>query len=776
MANGKSIRIEGTVQGVGFRPAVWQLAVELGLSGTVCNDGGAVAIRIWGEPEALAAFSARLPGRMPPLAGITRIECADLHPVAECNGFHIIASRTGGKCLAITADLAICGDCLSELTDSSDRRYGYAFGNCTRCGPRFSIIRDIPYDRENTSMAAFPLCPVCRSEYLDPGNRRFHAQAIACPDCGPGLWLEDGDGQVLATEQAITLATTLLGRGHILAVKGLGGFNLICDAKNQHAVSRLRQRKHRFSKPFAIMARDADMLADYARLDDQARQLLAGAAAPIVLLDKQGSELAAGVAPNHVTLGCVLPYTPLHHLLLQKLPAPIVFTSANRGDEPQVTDNAEARRVLAGVADFWLMHDRDIVSRVDDSVLHVADGQPRLLRRSRGYAPLPIRLPEGFDSAPPTLAMGADLKNTFCQLQHGQAVLSPHAGDLHDARVLGEYRRMQALFQRLFRFHPEQIAVDLHPGYQSTELGREWAMRQGLPLSVVQHHHAHLAACMAEHGLPLDTRPVLGVAMDGLGMGEDGTYWGGEFLQVDYRQYRRLAMFEPLPMPGGNQAVRQPWRNCYAHLQRYFDWPALRRTFAGLDIVQFLDRQPLPLLDGMLAGKLNSPLSSACGRVLDAFAAALGVCRQSINYEGQAACELEALATPVFQTQRFFAYPHERLPGDGGLPCLGWRPFWQALFADMLAGETPAVIAARIHHGLAAAIADTACELADEMGCQVVVLGGGVFQNRLLLAEIGGRLRDAGKIPLSPAAIPCHDGGLALGQAVIAAARLAGRV
>lgn len=721
----------------------------------------------------LDEFIRQLPLYAPPLSRISQIQWEDLHTAADGEAFRIVASRPGCAAMMLTADIATCQLCLDELADSADRRYRYPFGNCTHCGPRLSIIRRLPYDRNQTSMAGFPLCPACEREYRNPADRRFHAQAIACPACGPRVWLEDGHGDMEAGRDPITVAAGLIRQGYIIAVKGLGGFNLVCDAGNQNAVLRLRDRKQRMAKPFAIMARDSAILAEYVQIDEQARQLLAGQSAPIVLLNKQGRALASAVAPHHLTLGCILPYTPLHHLLLQNLDAPIVFTSGNRGAEPQAVENGNARQSLAGLADYWLMHDRDIVIRLDDSVLQIMDGQPRLLRRSRGYAPLPMPLPPGFPAAAPILAMGAALKNTFCLLKDGQAILSPHIGDLENAETQSDYRRMLDWFQALFHFQPQHIAVDMHPGYLSTQFGREWAAKQGLPVTAVQHHHAHIAACMAEHGLPLESPPVLGVAMDGLGMGEAGQFWGGEFFEVDYRQYRRLAAFHPIAMPGGVQAIRQPWRNCYAHLQHYFDWPVLSRRYAGLDIMRFLDSRPLVILDTMLAKNLNSPVSSSCGRCLDAFAAALGVCAASIDYEAQAAIELEALAAPVFRQQKANAYRHENI-GDSVLPLLGWRPFWQAMLNDLQRGVAKADIAARIHHGLANAIAETADGLADQIGCRIVILSGGVFQNRLLLEEVSRQLRSAGKIPLSPAGIPCHDGGLALGQGIIVAGRLAG--
>jgi hydrogenase maturation protein HypF len=765
---GKTVRVSGTVQGVGFRPTVWRLAREFGLVGEVWNDGAGVTIKAWGTATALDEFIRQIPLQAPPLSKITGIVCSGLDSPAETNLFNIVSSKTGTVHTSIAADAATCPDCLAEVMDPANRRYRYPFTNCTHCGPRLSIIRGIPYDRANTSMATFEMCPTCRAEYENPADRRFHAQPNACPVCGPRLWLEDGNG-ILPAEDALAAAAELIQQGYVVAIKGLGGFHLACDAANQETVSALRNRKQRYAKPFAVMARDFAMLEDYAELSPSERLALSDQASPIVILNKRGRTLADAVAPGEDKLGCMLPYTPLHHVLMQALGTPIVLTSGNRSDEPQCTDNGDARQRLAGIADYWLLHDRDIVNRLDDSVMQVMYDQPRLLRRARGYAPQPLALPPGFEQAPAILAMGGELKNTFCLLKDGQAILSPHIGDLENALVQQDYRQMLALYQQLFDFDPQLITVDLHADYLSTQLGRQWAEQRGLPLLNVQHHHAHIAACMAEHGLPIDTAPVLGVAMDGLGLGDDGRLWGGEFLRVDYRQSVRLAAFQPLPLLGGAQAMRQPWRNSYAHLKSYFGWQTLSEQYADLDIIRFLNQQPLAVLDAMLAKNINSPPSSSCGRWFDAFAAALGICRDSVNYEGQAAIGLEVLAAPAFEQQRGQGYPYE-YSSDAELPQLSWRPFWLGVLNDLQQGTALPTVAARIHHGLATAIADTAAHLADHIGSETVALSGGVFQNRLLLEEVSRMLRASGKLVLSPAKLPSNDGGLALGQAVIAAA------
>ena len=750
---------------------VWRLARRLGLTGAVWNGGAGVSIEIWGEPAALDEFVQQLPLESPPLARITAIETAPLHKPAAAD-FRILDSLPGAIDTGAASDAATCRDCLAEVLDPANRRFRYPFTNCTHCGPRLSIIEAIPYDRAHTAMAAFPQCPACLAEYRDPADRRFHAQANTCRLCGPRLWLEDGAGREILEpgQDAIAITAALITQGFIIAIKGVGGFHLACGAGNERAVAELRRRKLRYQKPFAVMFRDIAMLKRYAALDGLEEELLSGPAAPIVLLPKSGQPLAASVAPDEERLGCLLPYTAMHHCLLRDLAAPIVLTSGNLSEEPPCLDNDRAKRQLAEIADYWLLHDREIITRLDDSVARVIAGKPRLLRRARGYAPQPLPLPPEFAAAPPVLALGGELKNTFCLLKNGEAIMSPHIGDLENAAVLEDYRRMLARFQEVFGFRPQALAVDLHEGYFSTQLGRRISEEQGLPLLAVQHHHAHIAACMAEHLLPLDGKPVLGVAMDGLGMGDDGLLWGGEFLRADYKSFSRLAAFQPLPLLGGGQAMRQPWRNTYAHLRRYFDWDSLNAEYGDLEIMQFLQSQPLHVYDAMLAKNLNSPPSSACGRCFDAFAAALGICPDAVGYEGQAAIGLENLAAPAFEEERGRGYGYDYLAGEA-LPLLSWRPFWLGLLGDLRQGVDKAVIAARIHHGLATAIAEAAARLADGISSEMVVLSGGVFQNRLLLEEVSRMLAAAGKTPLSPSLLPCNDGGLAFGQAVVATAK-----
>jgi len=777
---GESIRVRGLVQGVGFRPTVWRLARDLGLAGDVCNDGEGVLIRVWPASKAPAdvidRFCSGLRAQCPPLARIDAIERTLLGTHPPSQGFSIQASSPTEVHTGVVPDAAICADCAREIGDPADRRYRYPFTNCTHCGPRLSIVRAIPYDRANTSMAVFPLCPDCAAEYGDPGDRRFHAQPNACPVCGPRPWLVDHAGQALdpkeqAALDAIALASRLLAEGRILAVKGIGGFHLACDATHSRAVAELRRRKRRFQKPFALMARDLEVVRGYCRLGETEAGVLESPAAPIVLLDREpeGSRhLASEIAPGQGTLGFMLPYSPLHRLLMADWDTPVVMTSGNLSEEPQCIDNGDALERLRGLADFALLHDRAIVNRVDDSVVRVMEGVPRLLRRARGYAPAPIPMPSGFESAPQVLAFGGELKNTACLLKDGQAILTQHLGDLEDARTAREYRRTLDLYQALFQHRPGVLAVDLHPDYRSTLLGQEGAAREGLPLVSVQHHHAHIAALLADNAWPLDGGSVLGIALDGLGYGPDGTLWGGELLIADYRHFRRVAWLRPTPMPGGTRAILEPWRNLLAQIECSLGWESFEGRWRGLEVTRRLSHHPLGVVRAMASRGFNSPLTSSAGRLCDAVAAALGLGGETIAYEGQAAIELEALATTAVGDAGL-GYPFA-VSGSAEWRILDPAPLWPALFDDLEAGTVPAVIAARFHIGLCDALAELAGRIAVEEGVDRIALSGGVFQNRLIFEGLCERLRGIGLKPLTHRQVPANDGGLALGQAAVAAA------
>jgi hydrogenase maturation protein HypF len=783
------IRVRGLVQGVGFRPTMWRLAQRHGLRGWVANDGEGVRMHVCGPAAAVEGFVLALPGESPPLARIDHIDREPAPPLPKDAGFHIAASAATASRTGVAPDAATCRDCLQEIFDPFARRYRYPFTNCTHCGPRLSIIHSVPYDRARTSMAEFAMCPACAAEYHDPANRRFHAQPIACHVCGPTLSLVRTDGRAMTLDalsalDAADAACTLLQRGHILAIQGLGGYQLACDATQPDAVARLRQLKRRERKPFALMARDLTVIRRHARVSDAEAALLASAAAPIVLLARAGAAVADSVAPALDLLGCMLPNTPLHHLMLKRMQRPIVLTSGNLSDEPQAIEAADARRRLGHIAEYCLEHNRPIARRVDDSVARVVGGRTRLLRRARGYAPAAIALPPGFEAAPRVLAFGGELKNTFCMLRDGAALLSPHGGDLQDALTRADCVKAMADFRGFFEFEPEVLARDLHPDYASSRLANAEANDAGLPLVGCQHHHAHIAACLIDNGVPLEAPPVIGVALDGIGYGEDGTLWGGEFLLADYVGYRRLGTFKPVALLGGDAAAREPWRNTYAHIMAEMGWASFAMNYAELELYRFLERQPRALLDGMLARGVNAPLASSCGRLFDAAAAAMGLARERAWYEGQGAVEMEAAvdADCLNGEDDQLAYPFP-IPLIGGLKYLEPLGMWAALLGDLILRTPVGVMAARFHRGLAngivrmvdkiaAPMADRESHPPDAEALPCVALSGGVFQNRILFERVAAALAAKGYRVLSHAQVPCNDGGLAVGQAAIAAARL----
>jgi len=768
--SGKAIRVRGIVQGVGFRPTIWHLAKQNRLSGEVWNDGEGVMIHAYGSDEDLTAFIQQIPLQLPPLARLDSLEVQTINNQPANTEFNIIASQANGMQTPIAADAATCPDCLADIADPGNRRYGYPFTNCTHCGPRLSIIKQVPYDRCHTSMAVFAMCAQCQQEYDNPADRRFHAQANCCPDCGPKVWLADNQGQSLAHSNPIKHAAKLISQGYIVAIKGLGGFHLACDASNAAAVQRLRTRKRRYAKPFALMAKNIEIISRYACIDALEIKSLQDKSAPIVLLIAQGRVVAAEVAPGDDKLGFMLPYTPLHSLLLKDLDVPIVLTSGNISDEPQCIQNEAAQEKLKDIADYLLLHDRAIVNRLDDSVMRQMAGKMHLLRRARGLSPEALILPLGFEHADNILAMGAELKNSFCLLKNGQAIVAQHIGDLENAAVQLDYRHAIGLYRQLYDFKLQCIAVDQHPAYLSTQYGQVLAEKERAELIAVQHHHAHLAAVLAEHGVGLDTAPVLAAIFDGLGFGENGELWGGEFLLGDYKTCTRLGHFEAIALPGGTQAMLEPWRNTYAQLRHYFDWPNLQLDFANLDIMKLLSSKPLTMLDKMIDRSLNSPLSSSCGRWFDAFAAALGLHSERIDYEGQAAMALEILATPDFAEQQ----PYQQawsIRRCGELSIVSWQGLWRAVLSDLGNGIDKSRIAARIHQSLITATVELLLELSQRTATNRIVLSGGVFQNRLLLEGVSQQLQEHGKTVLTPGRYPMNDGGVALGQAVVAAAQ-----
>lgn len=782
------IRVTGTVQGVGFRPTVWRLATEERLVGEVLNDGEGVLIRTGGAPEAIHRFLHRLRAEAPPLSRIEQIRTRNLASPLHAQEFRIVASVAGQTRTRVAADAGICAACSDEILDATERRFGYAFSNCTHCGPRFSIVTAVPYDRQNTTMAGFGMCLACRREYQQPADRRFHAQPIACADCGPRVWLErfsdPGDlgepGEPLKGGDALARAAAALCEGLIVAIRGLGGFHLACDATNASAIERLRLRKRRDQKPLAIMASDVAMVRRYASASALEQQLFESAEAPIVVVPiRSGSRgdaaelLPDALAPGLDALGFMRPYTPLHLLLLRALGRPLVMTSGNLSDEPQVTEVEQARDKLRGIADLALMHDREIANRIDDSVVRVIANRPRLIRRARGHAPRALRLPQSFAAAPPLLAYGAEQKATFCLLADGAAVLSQHQGDLEEPATYEDYCKNLRLYAQIYDHRPQLLVADLHPEYLSTKLALETGLARSLRVIQVQHHHAHVAGCMAEHGLELDTPPVLGVALDGIGFGADGTIWGGEFLLADYRGFRRLGSLTPVALPGGVRAMLEPWRNLYAQLRAAFGRAALEQRCGGLELWRRLEQKPLALIDRMIDVGLNSPLASSTGRLFDAVAAAVGICPESVSYQARAAMELEAAAARVelqseAEAYRFACRNVVQANGEE-LVHLDPAPMWSALLDDLRQGCATPHIAVRFNVGLAHAVGDLAVALASGR-TDTVVLSGGCLQNKILLERVIDRVESHGLRCLANVDTPANDGGIAFGQAVVAAA------
>lgn len=773
--SGTAFIVRGQVQGVGFRPAVWRLATALGLTGDVRNTGDGVEIRLWGD--SVETFARRLRGEVPTLSRIEVIHRTEIDEPAP-ESFGIVSSHDAPGQAMITPDVATCPDCLAETRDPFADRYRYPFTNCTSCGPRFSIVRGTPYDRVKTTMAGFAMCESCGSEYSDPSDRRFHAQPIACYHCGPRAWIERLGGGAVNHEtfsmlDDVDAAGGMLMNGFIVAVKGIGGFHLACDATKADVVERLRTGKRRFRKAFALMARDVSVIREYCDVSPEEEALLTAPESPIVLLRKKGKALPEAVAPGLGRLGFMLPNTPMHHMIFRRMTRPVVMTSGNVSGHPQCIDNDHAREHLAGVADFILMHDRDIANRIDDTVVRVDMSETRVLRRARGYAPSSIALPKGFDDGPQVLALGGELKNTFCLTKGSHAFLSQHMGDLENVATADDVAHNLSLYASLFDHEPEIVALDRHPDYLSTKHGLAVAAEDSIPVVRVQHHHAHIAACMAENGWPLDGETVLGIAMDGLGYGVEGEIWGGEFIACNYRSFDRIACLKPVALPGGTKAVKEPWRNAYAHIMAQMGWAEFAMNFEELDVFRRLDPAPRATLDAMIAKGINTPMSSSCGRLFDAAAALCDLCWNEQAYEGEAAMLLEAAIDPaaMFEPKDLdypFAIP---LLGGDGLPYIEPLAAWRALLGDLLLGTAVGIIAARFHRGLAAAIVGMAVKLSGEdRQYETVALSGGCFQNQTLLELVYAGLEEAGFKVLTHSKVPANDGGIALGQAVVALA------
>ena len=763
-------RAEGVVQGVGFRPFIHRLAHEQELSGWVRNDERGVLLEVEGAADAVTCFLERLSGEAPPLAVLERVSAESLRPTSG-DGFQILQSgREGQPSALVSPDVAPCGDCLSELFDPGDRRYRYPFINCTNCGPRFTIVRAVPYDRSQTTMRAFELCPACRAEYEDPANRRFHAQPNACPACGPTARLIDRSGRTLAAKDPVRAAAMALAAGQILAVKGLGGYQLACRADDEAAVTLLRRRKRREEKAFALMVSDLAAAGALVGLTASEESLLESRQRPIVIARRgSGARVAESVAPHSPDLGVMLPSTPLHHLLLADADATLVMTSGNISDEPIAHHDDDALHRLRAVADVMLVHDRPIQVPADDSIvrsLGTGWAHPLMLRRSRGYVPASVALPL---AAPPLLACGAELKSTFCLAKGSRAWVGHHIGDLKNWETLRSFHDGIAHFERLFAVAPEVLVHDLHPNYLSTGYALE---REGVSLLAVQHHHAHFAACLAEHR---ERGPAIGAIFDGAGLGPDGTVWGGELLAGDLERVERVGHLKPVRLPGGDAAVREPWRMACSWLLAAFDGDApLDRDPPGSTpvppppaaIAAQIDRARWEQVAELARTGMASPITTSVGRLFDAVAALCGI-RLTVSEEGRAAMELEAAAAA---TERG-AYP---LPITGTeMLLLDARETVRAIVRDLAGGTSVTVVSARFHNGLAAATAAAVSRLAERRCLDTVVLSGGAFQNRLLLERTSAALRRAGLRVLIPRALPPNDGAIAYGQAAVAAALLA---
>jgi len=759
--------VTGQVQGVGFRPFVYRLASGLHLTGWVLNDARGVSIQVQGNPDRLTEFARRFREELPPLAAIAQCTQLPAEVIIGEKHFEILASEGGEITDAqVTVDTATCGDCLREMNTPGDPRYQYPFINCTNCGPRYSIVTRIPYDRPNTTMADFALCPACASEYGDPSSRRFHAQPTACEKCGPAVWLVDTRGRQIPSDDPITSAAQMLQEGKILAIKGLGGFHLVCRADDDHVVRRLRQRKRRDAKPFAIMVADIAQAARLVRLSDEARELLSGSLRPIVILpvNKEGDRVAASVAQGLDTLGIMLPYTPLHHLLFQHGLGPVVMTSGNYSDEPLVKDNDSAIAHLGRIADALMLHNRRIERRVDDSVvLGRDDGQLIVVRRARGYAPQPVRLAAPVSAGPAVLAVGGELKNTICLLKGGHAVLSEHVGDLKDGRTYRQFIDTISHLEALYDVTPELVACDMHPQYLSTEYAvrrhhGELAGRWAIPIVRVQHHHAHVVSCLAENG---HTGPVIGIACDGTGHGDDGANWGCEIFHADLCSYERLGHLRYLPLVGGDAAAVETYRPAVAAL---FD--AFGPECAEMDIAGKLEAAPQAVRNAveMLSIGVNCPPSSSLGRWFDAVAAFCRIADRNA-YEAQAPARLEVAAREGLSDSYGYRVT------AGGPFVIDLRPMVEQIAADIAAGAEVGRISAKFHNTVVAFLADAAGRARAETGLDVVALSGGCFINRYLATRLEARLKAMGFAVLTHRQTPSNDAGVALGQAVIASAR-----
>ena len=755
------IIITGAVQGVGFRPFVYKIAQQFDLLGEVYNDSIGVVIITQCTQIQLDKLLLSLNNDAPELSRIIDISIVENYQDDKVyKDFSISKSRKGKASAVVLPDACICNDCIDDITDKNNRRYGYAFTNCTNCGPRFSIIKQIPYDRKSTSMSVFPMCKQCEKEYQNPIDRRFHAQPNACPDCGPQLQLTDATGENVTTNNIIEKTASLLKQGKIIAIKGIGGFHLACLASIESAVVTLRQRKHRKHKPFALMARDVSMVKQYCLVSDQEECLLTDRVSPIVLLTKANDLLSAQVAPKQKSLGFMLPYSPLHYLLLQELDEPLVLTSGNQSHNPQIIDNQHALNELGKIADYFLLHNRDIVNRVDDSVVQYVADDLRVIRRARGYAPTSMPLPKGFEGCEGLLAVGAELKNTFCLLTESQAIISQHIGDLKTLESYQDFQDNIDLYQQLYETEIKHLACDLHPDYLSSKYAENYAQTNSIKLNAVQHHHAHIAACLFEQGRAADSDKVLGVVWDGMGLGADNNLWGGEFLLANYLGFNRVAQFEYTALLGGDKATNEPWRMAYAYFKKH-----------KLPMGEWFVDKPVKAFDALLDSNMPLNYTSSVGRLFDAVAYVLGICNQQISYEAQAAIELENLANDCLQPDQHRAYDFE-LGLVSGHYIIHTDKLWAAILEDLNSNLDRADIAYKFHLSLGKLLVKSVLKLKQEHSFDIVVLSGGVFNNKLLLELTKGLFDKINNMTLLiPSQIPLGDGGISLGQAAVCAAR-----
>ena len=748
----KRLEINGIVQGVGFRPFVYQLANQYNLKGEVANTSSGVSIHLEGNRQNIESFFRDISEKKPPLAHITEIDLFD-EPVCDHQAFTIVDSREQSVMTTlISPDVSVCDDCRYELFDIHDRRFGYPFINCTNCGPRYTIINDIPYDRPKTSMKSFKMCPICQAEYDDPENRRFHAQPNACAKCGPHIDLYDNTRQKIATPKPLEKTVELIKQGCIIAIKGLGGFHLAVDAENDQAVANLRKRKHREEKPFALMSLDVESVQRYAKVEPEEGKLLKSPQRPIVLLKKsEPNSISKEVAPHNRYFGAMLPYTPLHYLLLSRGFTALVMTSGNLREEPIAIDNDDAFERLFGIADYFLIHNRDIYLRSDDSIVRKAGGAIRFIRRSRGYVPVPVFLNK---KVPPILACGAELKNTVCLTKGNQTFLSQHIGDLENLATYDFFKLTIRHMQRILNVHPEIVAFDLHPDYLSTRFAEEM---ESINKIQVQHHHAHIVSAMAENRID---GPVIGLSFDGTGYGTDGTIWGGEVLMAETHRFTRAAHLSYTPMPGSTAAIKEPWRMAVSYL-----YDALGQDFWNLDlpVLKAIEADKVKIIVDMVRKKINSPLTSSLGRLFDGIAAITGI-RYMVAFEGQAAMELEMLAADKVSD----IYDYEWITTEGHK--ILTRPIIQGVVNDMVNGIHPSVISRKFHQTLIQMFSDLCAVIRKESGLNRVVLSGGVFQNSLLLTGLIKSLEEKNFQVFTHSKVPANDGGICLGQAMVAAA------